>query len=68
MEKEKNIRISEQYALTVDEAVLYFRIGENKIRNILSNNPHSSFILRVGNRTLIKRKKFEEFLNETEEV
>jgi len=67
MEKEK-IKISEQYALTVEEAAMYFRIGENKLRILLANNPSATYILRVGNRTLIKRKLFEKYLDETSDI
>ena len=57
------ISISEQYAMTVNEAAEYFRIGENKLRSIISNNPKASYLLRIGNRTLIKRKMFEQYLD-----
>jgi hypothetical protein len=47
---------------------VYFRIGEGKLRRLLRNNPHASFVLRNGARTQIKRAAFEAYLNELTEV
>lgn len=47
--------------LTLDEAANYFNIGINKLRE-LSNTPDCEFVLWVGNKRLIKRKKMELFL------
>lgn len=46
--------------LTIDEAVIYSNIGEHTLRDELSK-PHCSFALKIGNRTLVKRKEFEEW-------
>lgn len=51
--------------LTVDEAVQYFGIGEKKIRMLISENTDYCFTVQVGNKSLINRHKFEEFLNQT---
>ena len=53
--------------LTVDEAVQYFGIGEKKIRMLISENADFDycFTVQVGNKSLINRRKFEEFLNQT---
>lgn len=53
----------EQYTLTIEEAAVYFRIGENKLRNLIQQTPHADWILRIGNRTNIKRRKFEQFID-----
>lgn len=53
----------EQYTLSIEEAALYFKIGENKIRNLTKLNPNADWILKIGNRTNIKRKKFEQFID-----
>ncbi len=63
MNKE-NITLSEKYSLTVREAAQYFGIGENKLRTPLDNNRGESFVLENGNRKLIKRRLFEEYLNQ----
>jgi len=68
MEKVKNIPIWEKYTLTIDEAAVYFRVGENKIRKIVSEQPDADFVLWNGNRPQIKRKKFEDFIDKTNAV
>lgn len=52
-----------KYTLTIEEAALYFRIGETKLRQILANNPNAEYILYNGNRTQIKRVLFERFID-----
>jgi excisionase family DNA binding protein len=69
MEREiERVPIWHKYALTVEEAAVYFHIGEGKLRRLLRNNPHASFVLRNGSRTQIKRAALEEYLNELTEV
>lgn len=58
-----NIAISERYTLSVEEAAIYFRIGENKLRRLISENRDADFILWNGNRPQIKRKKFEQYID-----
>ena len=53
----------EKYILTVEEAASYFQIGENKLRTILDQDPDNTFILANGNRRLIKRKLFEQYID-----
>lgn len=53
----------ERYTLSVEEAAAYFRIGENKLRRIISENQNADFILWNGNRAQIKRKKFERYID-----
>ncbi len=57
------IAICERYTLSVEEAAVYFRIGENKLRKIISENQDADFILWNGNRPQIKRKKFENYID-----
>ena len=64
----KGVPVWEKYALTITEAAMYFRIGENKLRSIVEENKDSDFVVKIGNRSLIKRKLFEEFLNKTKEL
>lgn len=60
-----SVPIWEKYMLTVDEAVQYFGIGEKKIRNLIAENNGTDlcFTVQIGNKSLINRRKFEEFLN-----
>ena len=43
---------------------LTFRIGENKLRKIVSENKDADFILWNGTRPQIKRVKFERFVGQ----
>lgn len=53
--------------LTIDEAALYTNIGQNRIAKLL-NNPLCPFVLYVGRKRLIKRIKFEKYLDEAIEI
>ena len=55
------VPIPQKTNLTVDEAAAYFNIGRDKIRQ-LSDVPNCEFVLFVGEKRLIKRRKFEEYL------
>lgn len=57
------VPVWQKFTLTVEEAAVYFRIGENKLRQIMNENRNADFILWNGNRPQIKRQKFEEFIN-----
>lgn len=57
------IPVWEKYTLSIEEASAYFRIGENKLRRIISENPDADFVLWNGTRAQIKRKKFEEYVD-----
>ena len=63
----KNVPIWEKYMLTVDEAVQYFGIGEKKMRTLIAENINTDycFTVQIGNKSLINRQKFENFLNQT---
>ena len=53
----------EQYTLSVEEAAKYFRIGENKLRNVVNSDRNADYILWNGNRPQFKRELFEKFIN-----
>ncbi len=55
------IPIWEKLNLTMEEAAAYSNIGINKIREI-SNDDRCPFVLWVGNKRLIKRRKFDEYI------
>ncbi len=55
------VPIWEKLNLTVEEAAEYSNIGVNKIREI-SNDDNCSFVLWIGNKRLIKRRKFDEYI------
>lgn len=63
MAKNIVVPVWEKYSLSVEEAAAYFRIGENNIRNIISQNPDANFWFWNGNRKQIKRKLFEKYMD-----
>lgn len=64
MNNETEVQIQNKFCLTIDEAVIYFNIGEKKLRKLVSDNLDSGFIIQNGVKFLIKRKRFEDFLND----
>ena len=60
--KEIEIPIWEKYALTIEEAALYFRIGQKELRE-KTDEPNCDFVIFKGTHRLIKRKKMEEYLD-----
>lgn len=57
-----HVPVWEQFTLSIDEAVAYFRIGESKLRKIVNENKDADFILWNGNRPQIKRTLFEKYI------
>lgn len=68
MNDRKTIPIWEKFNLTINEASEYFNLGEKKMRFLADNYNDYGFVLQNGSKTLIKRRKFEEFINETNAV
>lgn len=64
-QKGGSVPIWEKYALTVNEAIVYFNIGDKKLRRIIDDHIDDGFVIQNGAKLLINRKKFEEFLDET---
>ena len=56
-----NIPMSEKYTLSIKEAAAYFGIGIKKMRRLAEDHT-DTFAVLSGNRYLIIRTKFEEFL------
>ena len=52
-----------KYTLSIEEAAAYFRIGEGKLRKLVSENPNAEYLLWNGNRVQIKRERFERFVD-----
>jgi len=63
----KEVPIWEKSNLTIEEAALYFGIGQNKLVS-LTKIRNCNFVLHIGNRRLIKRKQFEAFLEKQESL
>ena len=61
------VPIWEKYCLTLDEAAAYFGIGVNKLRE-MSDEPNCQFVIFNGSKRLIKRRKLEESLVDTDMI
>lgn len=65
MANEINIPIHKKYLLNIKEASEYFGIGERKLRELITLDYVADCIVNNGVKTLIKRVKFEKFIDET---
>ena len=60
----KEIPFWEKSNLTLEEAAAYSGIGVNKLRE-LTNEEGFEFVLWVGSKRLIKKQKFNEFIEKS---
>ena len=58
----EKVPIPQKLTLTIREAAEYSNIGINKIDAMLKQ-PNCSFVLFVGNKKLVKRREFEDFIH-----
>lgn len=65
MKKENSVPLWHKYTLTISEASEYFGIGEKKLRQMVQENNTADYLLNNGVKVLIKRAKFEQFIDET---
>ncbi len=63
-----NIPVSQRYMLTVEEAAVYFHIGEKKLRQMAENCSGANWTIMNGNRLLIKRKLLETVLDSQDAI
>ena len=63
MKEKMTVPVWEKELLTVGEAADYYGIGENKIRE-LTKGEHNPYVLWVGHKRLIKRKKFSNYIDQ----
>lgn len=61
------IPIWEKMNLTIEEAAQYSNISSKSLRRFI-NECTPDFILKIGTKTLIKRKVFEKFLEKTDAI
>ncbi len=59
----KEVSIWEKSNLSLEEAAAYSGIGINRLRN-LTNEKDCRFVLWVGNKRLIKRRLFDQFIEQ----
>lgn len=62
--EEKKVHVWNKYLLTIEEAAEYYHIGEGKLRYLAQRRPVADFVIQNGNRVLIKRERFERFLDD----
>ena len=60
--------VKDKYLLNVAEASEYFGLSQFKIRQIVLNDSDHIFSLRNGRCLLIKRRAFEEYLEDASEI
>ena len=57
------LKPSDKFIISVEESAQYFSIGENRLREIMEENPTLDWILNIGsNRKKIKRPLFEQWI------
>jgi len=59
----KTVPISEKCNLTLEEAAAYFNIGTGKLRS-LTESENCKFVLWVGSKRLVKRRAFEQYIEQ----
>ncbi len=59
-----DIPVWRKYTLSVQEASEYFHIGYKKLRRLIDEHPDEDFILWNGTRPQIKRRKFEQYVDD----
>lgn len=70
MAKDNRLAPADKYALTIDEAALYYGIGSKKIRQIVAETMQTdqNVALQIGNKTLVKRRRLEEYLDQVSSI
>jgi excisionase family DNA binding protein len=63
MAEEIGILVKDKFCLTIEEASRYFGIGEKKLRRLVNSNLDTGFVIQSGVKILIKRQRFEQFLD-----
>lgn len=64
-EKENLVPVWERITISLEEAAAYSGIGVRKLRD-MTDKPECNYVIWVGNRRMIKRKKFDEYPRKTE--
>ena len=63
MDNEKRVPLWHKYSLTIRGGGGGGGGGEKKLRQIIQEQPQEDFILNNGTKVLIKRVKFEQFMD-----
>ena len=62
MNKNNTVPVWHKINLTVEETAKYSNIGQHKIRELMKL-PNCNFVINIGNKQLIKRQRFEDFIS-----
>lgn len=57
-----DIPVWERSSLTIDQAAVYCGVGKDKLRE-LTDRPDCPFVLWIGSKRLVRRKKLDEYLD-----
>ena len=68
MAEKIGIQVKDKFCLTIEESSRYFGIGEKKLRRLANDNLDAGFVIQNGVKILIKRQRFEQFLNELSSI
>ena len=60
--------MNEKFLLSIKEASELFGIGQHRLRSIISEDYECKYHLMIGRVIKIKKEKFEEFLNMSEQI
>lgn len=66
--KSESVPLWHKVTLSVDEMYAYTSIGRETIRGLTKLPEAKDFTIKIGKRTLIKRKRFEEFLEQMNSI
>ena len=68
MAEKIGVQVKDKFCLTIEEASRYFGIGEKKLRRLVNDNLDAGFVIQNGVKILLKRQRFEQFLNELSSI
>jgi hypothetical protein len=68
MQDSPAVSIADKYSLSIQEAAEYYGIGEKGLRSIVAEHYNEPFVLEIGSHQRIKRRLFEEFLDQATAV
>lgn len=57
------VPVWDKASLTFEEASAYTGIGINRLRELAKEHPSSNMFIRVGTKSLLKRKQLESFID-----
>lgn len=71
MKKNSNLSLAElenKFALSINEAVRYFGIGDKNLRKLIQDNKNAEWFFMVGNCYRINRPLFERYLRTVRKI